>query len=349
MSFAQKDTPTYSFFSAGHTYGNALNVHYGLHYPFVDYIPIINNDPTMELGFLTGDVVFISDTAYWDSAKTDIAKLNMPIHIAAGNHDIGAVFINNFQNYYFSFRHNNDLFIVLTPGLNAWNINGNQLDFLISTLDSNYATVNNIFIFLHELIWWSPTNKYKDIKINYEPHYPGHTNYDTVVKPLLLSYPNKITLYAGDLGASDLVSPCMYDSFDNITLIGSGMGGGIRDNIIITEVYPDSVYYRLVAINGNNPDAMGEITDYAVNIEDNYSRDENPLRIFPNPATETISIHCKEMINIEILNLQGRKISSTKLKNTPVYNMDIGFLTNGIYLIKVVTNNNTYIKKIIVQ
>ena len=261
---AQNDTPVYSFFAAGHTYGNPNHPHYGMHYPFVDYVPTINNYPNMELAFLTGDVVVAGTVAYWDSAQVDIDKLNMPVYIAAGNHDVGAEFINRFGNYYFSFVHTNDLFIVLTPGLDSWNIIGDQLEFLTNTLNSNYNIVNNIFIFLHELIWWSPGNEYQNIDINFEPYYPGSTNFDTIIKPLLLSFPNNITIYAGDLGCTDQVSPYMYHSFHNITLIGSGMGGGIRDNIIITDVYEDSVRYNLVSINGGDPNSLGELTDFSI-------------------------------------------------------------------------------------
>ena len=41
----QEDTVLYSFFSAGHTYGNPNTPHPGLHYPFVEYIPKIRNYP----------------------------------------------------------------------------------------------------------------------------------------------------------------------------------------------------------------------------------------------------------------------------------------------------------------
>jgi hypothetical protein len=191
---AQNDTIIYSFFSAGHTYGNPNNHHYRLHYPFSDFIPNINNNPKIDLGVLTGDVVVSSTSAYWDSAQVDIDEFNIPIHIAAGNHDMGQEYINRFSDYFYSFNHENDLFIILTPGLDAWNISGQQLTFLENVLDNNHAQVNNIFIFMHELIWWSPTNQYQNIDINYVPHYPGSTNFDTIIKPLLLSYSNNITL-----------------------------------------------------------------------------------------------------------------------------------------------------------
>jgi len=71
----------------------------------------------MAFGVLTGDVMVQSTPEYWDSAIIDMNELTMPVYIAAGNYDIGPAFINIFEHYYFSFKQNDDLFIVLTPGL----------------------------------------------------------------------------------------------------------------------------------------------------------------------------------------------------------------------------------------
>jgi len=347
---AQINTPVYSFFTAGHTYGSPMNPHYGLHYPFVNYFPSIENYSNIEIGFLTGDVVVYSTAAYWDMAQIDIDKLNIPVHIAAGNHDMGSEFVSRFGDYYFSFIQHNDLFIVLTPGLGSWNINGAQLEFLTNTLDSNYANVNNIFIFMHELIWWAPDNEYQNIKINYEPHYPGSTNFDIVVKPLLLSFPNKITIYAGDLGATNGVSAFMYHSFDNITLIASGMGGGIQDNIIVTEVYEDSVYYNLVAINGNDPKVLGELTDYSI-----YSSVEliasNQIQIYPNPCNGYFKVKNKSTadLKMDMYNVYGQLILSKPISENSINKVDLPGISPGIYFIQLFGEDIYFEQKLLVQ
>lgn len=347
---AQNDSVEYSFFTAGHTYGNPNSPHYGLHYPFVDFIPEINNYPLMSLGFLTGDVVVSGTPEYWDSAQIDINKLNIPIYLAAGNHDIGSEFVNRFGEYYFSFNFNNDLFIVLTPGLDSWNISGQQLTFLENTLDSSYANVNNIFIFIHELIWWSPTNEYQYIDINYEPAYPGSSNFDLVVKPLLLSYPNNITIYAGDLGCTNNVSPFMYDHFENITLIGSGMGGGIRDNIIITNVYNNSIYYDLIAINDTNQNALGEIYDYSVNtINETYQNKK--IVIYPNPSMGgyfNVQNEFRDNFNMRIFDMQGNQIYSGSIQNNSVSKIETTNIKSGIYFIQFFNENQWIEKKVII-
>ena len=164
---AKRGEIIYSFFSAGHTSGNPLKPQLGLYPPFVNYFPTINHNVKIDLGFLTGDLVRKGTPKEWDAAQNDLKNLKKTIFIAAGNHDMGLEFVTRFKEYYYSLKHKNDLFIVLTPGLDDWNISGEQFNFLKKTLDDNAASVNNIFILLHELIWWSPTNRYKNIKINY--------------------------------------------------------------------------------------------------------------------------------------------------------------------------------------
>ncbi len=257
-----KTTKQYSFFVAGHTYGSPSESNEGLHNPFVEYIPELNNDSSIQLGFLTGDVFKGPKKKYIEPAILDIDKINVPIHIAAGNHDIGGEFLDYFDNYYYSFIYNNSLFIILAPGLDEWNITGDQLNFLKKTLNDYATKAKHIFIFQHELTWWSPDNKYKKVKINYTPHYPGSSNFDSVVKPLLLSYDTEVTIFAGDLGATTEVSSIMYDTFDNITLIASGMGSYTKDNIIIADVMEDTVVFRVISLSENKK--FGTLEEYLV-------------------------------------------------------------------------------------
>ena len=246
-----KDETAYKFFVAGHTYGDPNVKHLGMHPPFVDHISKLNADNEIELGFLTGDILKnYETTAFPDSAKATIAQIDVPVHIAAGNHDIHELYPQYFGDYYYSFSHRDDLHIILTPGLDKWNISGDQLAFLEQTLADEAPAARHIFIYVHELIWWTPDNEYKDTKINYKPYYPGKNNFDEVVKPLLLSYPNHITIFAGDLGATDAVSSLMYDEVDNLTLIGTGMGSGTKDNIIIVTAGRE-VHYEVVPLKGS--------------------------------------------------------------------------------------------------
>ena len=249
----------YSFFVAGHVYGNPESPQIGLYPPFVQQAPFLNDYEGMALGVLTGDVVFKSTPEYWDGAQADMQQFDMPLYIAPGNHDRGLLFRDRFKKDYFSFRHSGDLFIVLSP--TEWNIGTTQLKFLTGALSDN-SDAGNIFIFVHELIWWEPDNQYRNVEINYRGHYPGSTNFWNVVVPLLTSLPQQIVLFAGDLGADDTVTPYMYDRHENLTFIASGMGGGRNDNLIITKVAVDGSFsFELVAMTGER-DRLGILTDH---------------------------------------------------------------------------------------
>ena len=260
--FSQSDSILYSFFVAGHTYGHPENHQSGLYPPFLKEIDSINNNKHIELGVLTGDIVPEPTDNYLNSAKQNISQFNVPVYVAAGNHDISPGFKDRFGDYYFSFIHKNDLFIILTPSLDKWNISGEQKDFLIKTLEKDHKNVDNVFIFLHELIWWSPENEFRNIEINYRPHYPGKTNFHDEIEPLLKKIPNNIVIFAGDLGCTDKVSAYMYYKYDNITLVASGMGGGVNDNYIVVNVLKNrTLNYELVALQGNRK-RLGRIENF---------------------------------------------------------------------------------------
>jgi hypothetical protein len=114
--------PKYSFFVAGHTYGNPIKYQYGLYPPFVNSIDYINSYQKMSLGVFLGDVVPKPTETYWDSALSDISRFSIPIHIAAGNHDKGFEFEKKFNDYYYHFLYENDQFIILSP--TNWNVDG---------------------------------------------------------------------------------------------------------------------------------------------------------------------------------------------------------------------------------
>jgi hypothetical protein len=231
-----EDSVVYSFFVAGHAYGNPTNFQYGLHPPFKNSIALINTFPKLELGVLTGDVVPKPTEDYWDSAEVDMARFNVPLHIAPGNHDKSPVFHSRYEDYY-AFNRGTDLFLILSP--RSWNIDGEQLDFVKHQIDSVKKTAEHIFIFVHELIWWTPENEYSHIEINYRPHYPGNTTYWELFQPYLDSLDLPVYLFAGDIGASEGNSPFMYSKRDNITYFATGMGSTINDNMIFVNVLKD--------------------------------------------------------------------------------------------------------------
>ena len=71
------------------------------------------------------------------------------------------------------------------------------------------------------------------------------------------------------------------------------------------------------------------------------------LCIFPNPSNGEITIKTKQAGLVEIFNLQGRLIIHKKINSSNVTKLEIQ--TNGVYLVKFTTQNQTEIKKIVIS
>lgn len=264
------DTPSsglYSFFVAGHAYGKPGVNNIGVHPPFKDKFDFIRNDEFIDFGVFTGDIVLSGTEQNWNEVDADISLLEHPVYFAAGNHDITdrALFESRYGQTYKSFIHHSDLFIILDPNIDNWNISGEQLQFLKDVLNSNYEQVENIFVFFHQVLWWSPNNIYQNISLNSLSGRADTINFWGEVEPLFSSLPNDTYMFAGDVGAFANECEFLYHKYNNITFIASGMGGESRDNIVIIDVLSDkTVSFRLIALNGNDMNSLGKLEDYVL-------------------------------------------------------------------------------------
>lgn len=257
----------YSFFVAGHTYGASGIDNIGLHPPMHAKLDFIKSDSLMEFGVLTGDIVISGNNQNWNEVDSSLALLEMPVYFAAGNHDLTdrPLYESRYGSTYYSFEKHGDLFIVLDPNLDNWNISGDQLVFLQNTLNEKAANSKNIYVFFHQLLWWTPDNIYKNVKANTVADRDPNMNFWTEIEPLFNTLPNKVIMFAGDVGKSTTVTPYMYHQYDNITFIASGMGNGVTDNFVIVDVWSNkSVTYRLISLNTAEMSALGELTDYVL-------------------------------------------------------------------------------------
>jgi hypothetical protein len=258
---------SYSFFIAGHTYGTPGVDNDGLHPAFKNKFDLIQSDGHIDFGVLTGDIVITGTEQNWNEVDNDIIDLGLPVYFAAGNHDVTdrTLFESRYGQTYYSFVHQSNLFIVLDPNIDGWNISGNQLDFLENVLNTEAQNVNNIFVFFHQLLWWEPDNIYQNIVLNSFAGRADTINFWNEIEPLFNELAKPVHMFAGDVGAYNTGSEFMYHQYENITLIASGMGGNVRDNFIIIDVHEDaSVSYRLIALNSPDISALGDIEDYTL-------------------------------------------------------------------------------------
>ncbi len=255
----------YSFFVAGHTYGKPRVNNKGFHPPFKQKFDLIKSDTTIQFGVLTGDIVHRSSNRDWNEIDTDILALGKKVYFAPGNHDLTKpeLFTQRYGETFKKFVYNSDLFIILDPNIDQWNISGEQLDFLKETLKRNRKKVNNIFVFFHQVLWWNENNIYKNLHLNSRSGRAKNINFWEEVEPLFNQVSNQVFMFAGDMGAFPKRESFMYHKYDNITLIGSGMGGMKNDNFIIVNVLKNKkVNYQLIALNKNDIDALGKLESY---------------------------------------------------------------------------------------
>ncbi len=84
--------------------------------------------------------------------------------------------------------------------------------------------------------------------------------------------------------------------------------------------------------------------DYAIDVDE--TQNSNEVLVFPNPANSTIQIQGNYLIeHVEIYNLLGQKISAQQF-NTRYATLDVTTLTDGFYIVKVITEKGELVKKI---
>jgi hypothetical protein len=263
---------SYSFFVAGHTYGMPGVDNVGLHPPFQEKFEFINSR-NIGLGFLTGDIVKEGSNKNWDEVDSALKFLYADVYFAVGNHDIKdrELYEERYGRTYYSFKKFGDLFIILDPNIDHWNISGEQLNFLEEILESYEITNSrNIFVFFHQLLWWERDNKYQYIRMNSREGRAGTINFWSEIVPLFCNTGKPVSMFAGDMGAGHWSDNFMY-SYEkalNMKFIGSGMGDEDGDNFIIVNVLNNGeLEFKLIAINGEDIDALGELEDYKLPTE----------------------------------------------------------------------------------
>ena len=258
----------YKFFVAGHPSGGAGVNNAGLHPQFKEKFNYLNLISELEFGFFLGDIVSPNPIEQdWDEVDLDLTLLNMPVYFAVGNHDMEnrSLYESRYGDTYYHFIFENDLFVVLDPNLNNWNISGEQLNFLTKTIVDNQNTVDNIFIFFHQLLWRESDNIYSQINLNSLAHRDDDINFWIEVEPLVNGLNNDVVFFAGDLGAGSWSDNFMYDHYDNISLVATGMGDGDGDNFIVISVSSDKkITYDLICLDTIDLECFGELIDYQI-------------------------------------------------------------------------------------
>jgi hypothetical protein len=88
-------------------------------------------------------------------------------------------------------------------------------------------------------------------------------------------------------------------------------------------------------------------TGYTNSVENTDAGNKKPFKIYPNPATDNITIISEQPINrVTIFNQQG--ISVIRKNGGPIQSVDVSTLSPGVYFISIEQDNQNSIKKIMI-
>lgn len=352
---AQNDSEPYSYFVAGHTYGAPGVKNSGFHPPFEERFPYIQSRPEIEFGVLTGDIVSANPIAQdWDEIDADIATLGLPVHFAVGNHDMEnrPLFESRYGETYYDFTYNNDLFIILDPNIDGWSITGPQLEFLENVVSEKSPISDNVFVFFHQILWRENDNEFNYIFWNSAAGRVSPVNFWPAVVPIFESIANDVFMFAGDYGAS-WSTTVSFDHYNNITLIGSGMGDLEADNIVVVNVDSDkSVTYDLICLSDPDPFCLGELTDFlTVDITTSTNEEEQAVSrfIYPNPANRFFKVAADQEGILQLFDAEGRLVLEMTDDEFSKGQINVSQLQKGIYTAQLLGKTGVNTQKLVIQ
>ena len=104
-----------------------------------------------------------------------------------------------------------------------------------------------------------------------------------------------------------------------------------------------------ISVNSNGCNSPVEVLNTCLTINENYKIDNIRFMVFPNPATETISITANNHQQINVVNiydLAGELVLNVEKGKNEI---DIRSLKPGMYLLEVIQTNHAYRSKLIIQ
>ena len=156
----------------------------------------------------------------------------------------------------------------------------------------------------------------------------------------------------------------------------TGSGG----NVTLTQVAPFSSFYYLnssgiITLNQLNPPAGTYILNYnlcdnlfpaicattnvlitvpasRISENGNDDLDLNSMVVYPNPSSGIFSIQFNEnlpALTLEIFNMLGQKVHQEKLIDKNVQIINVNYLAQGTYLLKISSNEKVFVDRIIIK
>ncbi len=110
----------------------------------------------------------------------------------------------------------------------------------------------------------------------------------------------------------------------------------------------DTIIYDLYAINGDDPNALGELTDFYVSIDNRIEQSKIDFSVYPCPAKDYVIIekNFSDEFEIFIYDISG-KIKLVSKMNEKIKKVNINNFRSGVYVLKAVGKDGIFNFKII--
>ena len=160
-------------------------------------------------------------------------------------------------------------------------------------------------------------------------------------------------LYIGGWEAGLGISPNdRVTCYNDTTWSATGLGP--ENPVYAMEVFDSSLYVGGEFLHVDSVTFVGYITRFdTALIQDTtgiieVKQNEGEINVYPNPANETVTITANNIKEIVVSNLLGEVVQSLKFKvQSSSATIDISKLPQGIYLLRVQTNNGWRVGKVL--
>ena len=245
----------YNFICIGHAYGAHYNQNIALDPTLLKHLNNFN-DLSCDFIVFTGDIIRGGTESGWIEFENQMNTINKPFFCVLGNNDNTKYgkdfFLRKFKSTYYSRKIMNDMFIILDSQKDELSISKDQISFLKTTIEESDSSINNWFIFFHELLWNS-NFCYASVKSNKRSRFNSlyrKSNFWTDLYPILHENSHKnFYVITGDVSGNKDAIPAFFEKKNNVTLISSGIGEVDEENILIVSVEDSIVNFKLSYLN----------------------------------------------------------------------------------------------------
>lgn len=193
----------------------------------------------------TGDVVKEgASVSSWQTVFAQLEPFNIPFYVAAGNHDVGIslssdklkVFRQQFDYQNLRVDVRGDVHLIFDVSTTGWKFTKQHIEMIAQAVADLQQTGKRLFIYVHQLVWWDPLNRFVIQPPNNGAGRKGKSNFWRDVTPLLNQLNSPSFVISGDVGAFENKNALGFVKCGGTLLIASGMGGQTDDNVLLFEI-----------------------------------------------------------------------------------------------------------------